>query len=97
MVCSCRRSNGVGSVRSSFIFINKSPIVVIDGCKTWSVTASEKYKSRIMCNIVILDLVHRLNCKIATLRRFGSWILLSSSGKWGGGGRKPLCSAPWLS
>jgi hypothetical protein len=31
-----------------------------------------------------LDFVHRLNYKIVKLQRFGSWILLPSSGKKGG-------------
>jgi hypothetical protein len=31
-----------------------------------------------------LDFVHRLNYKIIKLQRFGSWILLPSSGKKGG-------------
>jgi hypothetical protein len=35
-----------------------------------------------ICKIVLLDLVQRLNYKIK-LQRFGSWILLPSSGKKG--------------
>jgi hypothetical protein len=38
----------------------------------------------IICKTVLLGFVHRLNYKIIKLQRFGSWILLPSSGKkWG--------------
>jgi hypothetical protein len=51
-----------------------------------------------MCKIVLLDFVRRQNYKIIKLQRFGSWILLPSSGKKRGEeDRKPIRWAPWLS
>jgi hypothetical protein len=42
----------------------------------------------IICKIVLLEFVHRQNFNVIKLERFGSWILLPSSGKKvGGGGR----------
>jgi hypothetical protein len=49
---------------------------------------------REICKIVFLDFVHRLNYKIIKLQRFGSWILLPSSGKKGGRGQKPYLLGP---
>jgi hypothetical protein len=42
----------------------------------------------LMCKIILLDFVYRLNYKIMQLQRFGSWILLPSSGKKWGRGQK---------
>jgi hypothetical protein len=38
----------------------------------------------VIYKIVLLDFVHSLNYKIIKVQRFGSWILLPSSGKKGG-------------
>jgi hypothetical protein len=42
----------------------------------------------LICKIVLLDFVHRLKNDNLTKQRFGSWILLPSSGKKGGGGER---------
>jgi hypothetical protein len=46
--------------------------------------------------IVLLDFVHRLYYKIIKLKRFGSWTLLPSSGRNGGGeaGQKAYLLGP---
>jgi hypothetical protein len=38
--------------------------------------------------VLFFGIIHRLNYKIIKLQRFGSWILLPSSGKKGGRGQK---------
>jgi hypothetical protein len=51
-----------------------------------------------LCKVVLFYFVRRLIYKIIHLQRFGSWIVLPSSGKKGGDeDRKPICWAPWLS
>jgi hypothetical protein len=35
----------------------------------------------VICKNVLLDFVHHLNYKIIKVQRFGSWIVLPSSGK----------------
>jgi hypothetical protein len=49
--------------------------------------------TRTICKIVLLDFVHHLNNKIK-LQRFGSWIMLPSSGKKSEEDRNPICWAP---
>lgn len=50
-----------------------------------------------LCKITLLDFAHRLNHNIIKLRRFGSRILLRSSGKKAEKDRKPVRWAPLLS
>jgi hypothetical protein len=49
---------------------------------------------RYRCKIVLFNFVHRLNYNIIKLQRFGSWILLPSSGKKGERGQKTYLLGP---
>jgi hypothetical protein len=59
----------------------------VEGFSRWSVTI---YK------IVLLSFVRRLNYKIITLQRFGSWILLRLQVEKGEGGQKACLLGPLI-